>query len=127
MKYLGVDWGLKKIGLAVSYGEIASPYKTLEIKGLKDGVEKIRMVVEKENIDIVIMGKPEGEMGKMVKAALKMLSNLKVPVIAADETLTTVGAKTLMLEMGIGKKARRDDNSTAASIILQRYLDEEKI
>lgn len=124
MKYLGLDWGQKKIGLALSEGEFASPFLVLEIKSLKNGVEKIAGLVKKENIDLVVVGQPEGEMGRVVQKAIKMLSNLGIKVIAADETLSTQDAKQAMIEAGFGKKARREDNAFSAAIILQRWLDE---
>lgn len=124
MKYLGLDWGLKKIGLAVSEGKLASPLLNLEINGLSDGVEKIVNLVKKEDIHLVVLGKPEGKMGKVVEKTYQSFLKKKIKIILADETLSTHDAKKIMLEMGFGRDARKDDNAFAAAIILQRYLDE---
>lgn len=124
MRYLGIDWGFKKIGLAISEGEIATPLKTLQVNGLDDAVTKVISVIEDEIADVIIIGKPEGEMGEMVKNAVKRLKSEGFEVILADETLSTQEAKTLMIEMGLGKKDRKEDNAFSAAIILQRYLDE---
>lgn len=124
MKYLGLDWGLKRIGLAISEGEFASPFKIVEIKNLKDGVRKIAELVKKENMDAVIIGQPEGGMGRVVQKVIKQLSNLGMKVVAADETLSTQEAKRVMVEIGISKKDRKEDNALSAAIILQRWLDE---
>lgn len=124
MKYLGVDWGMRRVGLSISEGTLASPLQTLEIHGLKDGVEKVLRVATKEKADLIIIGKPEGEMGKAVLNVIKELQNREVEVVTSDETLSTQSAKLEMLTMGKGKKARREDNAMAAAIILQRYLDE---
>lgn len=124
MKYLGVDWGLKRIGLALSEGELANPLMSVNIAGLKDGVEKIRNLVEKEGIGVIVIGQPEGEMGVLVEKAIKELSKINVEVAVGDETLSTQIAKKEMINLRKGKKARRDDNAMAAAIILQRYLDE---
>lgn len=124
MKYLGLDWGLKRIGLAISEGEFASPFKIVEIKNLKDGVRKIAELVKKENMDAVIIGQPEGGMGRVVQKVIKQLSNLGMKVVAADETLSTQEAKRVMIEIGISKKDRKEDNALSAAIILQRWLDE---
>lgn len=124
MKYLGVDWGLRRIGLALSEGELASPLMSVNIAGLKDGVEKIRNLVEKEGIGVIVIGQPEGEMGVLTEKARKELSKINVEVAAGDETLSTQIAKKEMINLKVGKKARRDDNAMAAAIILQRYLDE---
>lgn len=124
MKYLGLDWGLKKIGLAISEGKLASPLINLEISGLKDGVEKISSLVKKENICLVILGRPEGKMGKIVDKTYQAFLKKKVKVELADETLSTHEAKKVMIEMGVGQKARKKDNAMAAALILQRFLDE---
>lgn len=124
MKYLGLDWGLKRIGLAISEGEFTSPFKIVEIKNLKDGVRKIAELVKKENIDAVIIGQPEGGMGRVVQKVIKQLSNLGMKVVAADETLSTQEAKRVMIEIGISKKDRKEDDALSAAIILQRWLDE---
>jgi len=123
MKYLGVDWGLKKIGLAVSEGDIASPLGVLEIKSLKDGVEKIIKVCKKEEIHLAVLGKPGGNIGKKVEKAVKILKKSGLKIETADETLSTQKAKTAMIGLGFSQKARREDNAMAAAIILQDYLD----
>ncbi len=124
MKYLGLDWGLKKIGLAVSEGKLASPFLNLEICGLSDGVEKIVNLVKQENIHLVILGKPEGKMGKIVEKTYQAFLKKKIRIELADETLSTHDAKKIMLEMGFSQSARKEDNAFAAALILQRYLDE---
>jgi putative Holliday junction resolvase len=124
MRYLGIDWGLKKIGLALSEGELASPYKTLEVQGLQDAKNQIINVLEDEIIDLIIIGKPEGISADLAKSGLKALKEEGFEVKFADETLSTKDAKTMMMEMGLSQKKRRDDNSVSAAIILQRWLDE---
>lgn len=126
MRYLGIDWGFKKIGLAISEGEIASPLKTVTVNSFEDALIKVSSVIEDEIADLIILGNPEGKMGQIVKKVAKRLKAEGFDVILADETLSTKAAKTLMMEMGLGKKDRRADNAYSAAIILQRYLDEEK-
>ena len=59
MRYLGVDYGLKKAGLAISEGQVASPLKVLDISSLKDAVSKITQVINKEEINRVVIGVPD--------------------------------------------------------------------
>lgn len=125
MKYLGIDWGLKRVGLAVSEGDLASPLATLTIGGLKDGVEKVVEVIKRENIEFVVMGLPEGEMGKNVRRAAVEFGKQGIAVKLVDETLSTQEAKKAMLEAGVSRKRRQDDNRIAAVIILQNFLDEQ--
>ncbi len=124
MRYLGVDWGLKRIGLAISEGELASPLKTLQVSSLDDALNQIQKVIKSDNIDEVVVGQPEGESGKLVKKAVKAMLVRGLLVEVVDETLSTQNAKHLMIEQNIGQKERRDDNSYSAALILQNYLDE---
>ncbi|MDO8639212.1 MAG: Holliday junction resolvase RuvX [Candidatus Daviesbacteria bacterium] len=124
MRYLGIDWGLKKIGLAISEGEIASPLKTIIVTSFEDAIAKVIGVIENEIADLIILGNPEGKMGEMVKKVANRLKSEGFEIILSDETLSTHDAKKIMIEMGFGKKDRGEDNAIAAAIILQRYLDE---
>lgn len=126
MRYLGIDWGLKKIGLAISEGEIATPLKTVSVNSFEDAIVKVTGVIEDEIADLIVLGNPEGEMGKIVKKVVKRLKSEGFDVVLADETLSTRESKTLMIEMGLGKKDRREDNALSAAIILQRCLDEKE-
>ena len=128
MRYLGVDYGLKKIGLALSEGQIASPLKVLEVGGLADAVSKILQVISKEQIDRVVIGVPESGLAK--SAVKKFVSKLKidlkdklVSVIEADETLSSSSAKNLMIDLGLSEKARQKEDAYSAAIILQNFLD----
>lgn len=128
MRYLGVDYGLKKAGLAISEGQIASPLKVLEISGLNDAVSKILQVINKEEIERVVIGVPDsGQSEKIVKNfILKLRADLKerpVSVIEADETLSSSSAKELMINLGIGEKQRQKEDAYSAVIILQNFLD----
>lgn len=128
MRYLGIDYGLKKMGLAISEGQIAAPFKVLEISGLNDAVSKTTHVIKKENIDRVVIGVPES--GEAKTAVRKFISKLKeslknktVSVIEAPETLSSISAKNLMIDLGLGEKARQKEDAYAAAIILQDFLD----
>lgn len=124
MKYLGVDLGLKRVGLAISEGELASPLQTIEVSGLASLLNQIQQKVNEEKIDVVVIGQPEGVMGKNAQSVAKKLKELGIEVELVDETLSTQKARDLMLEMGASQKSRRDDNAVSAAIILQGYLDQ---
>lgn len=128
MRYLGVDYGLKKVGLAISEGQIAAPFKVLEISGLNDAVSKITHVIKQEKIDRVVIGVPEsGEAKSAVKKFVNKLNeNFKeeaISIIEADETLSSSSARDLMIKMGMGEKSRQKEDAYAATLILQNFLD----
>lgn len=122
MKYLGIDYGLKKIGLAVSDGQIASIYSVLQINSLKDAVSKLRDILAKEEIGIVVVGVAEsGESRKIAKDFIKELRKYEIEVVEVDETLSTSDAQGLMRNLGIKDKKKEDAYS--AALILQNFLD----
>lgn len=121
MKYLGVDFGTRRVGLATSEGELASPWKMLEGKSVADLIEKLQR--EAAEFDKIVIGLPEGKMGKLVK---KMVGQLKAEgfnVVESDETLSSHNAVKLMVELGLSKKKRKGNDAYSASLILQDYLD----
>ena len=123
MRYLGVDFGLRRIGLATSEGELASPYKVIKIKNLTDGVEKVLVEVENGDVDKVVVGLPEGETGKIVNKFIRLLRKAGLDVDSADETLSTVSAMKSMIKLGIPREKRKSTDAHAAAEILQNYLD----
>ena len=123
MKYLGLDWGMKKIGMAVSNGQLSSSFGTLEVSSFEQAIQKVIDVVKKENVETVVIGLPEGEMGKAVLKVSNRLSAEGVEVELADETLSSKNAVQTMITLGTSKKARKEDHSMAAVLLLQDYLD----
>lgn len=127
MRYLGIDYGYKKIGLALSEGQIASPFEVLKISGLKDALEKIKKIVKDEGIDRIVVGVAEsGESAKAVKVFVKHLKEDlkgKIEVIETEETLSSKDAKQFMVELGLGQKKRKEEDAYSAVLILQRFLN----
>lgn len=124
MRYLGIDFGLRRIGLAVSeHGEFANPWKVIEVSGLKDAKEKITQIITEEGFEKVIVGLPEGKIGKTVLGFIRFLKQKDFNVKSADETLSTKKAMSHMIELNISKNRRRVSDDYSAAIILQNYLD----
>lgn len=128
MRYLGVDYGLKKMGLAISEGQIASPLKVVEISSLADAIAKISQVIKTEEVERVIVGIPESGQAKNIAKKFtheltQKLDKELVSVIEADETLSSASAKNLMIDLGVGEKARQKEDAYSAVIILQNFLD----
>lgn len=123
MRYLGVDFGLKRVGLAISEGELASPLKTIGVNGLEDSVASMIQIIEAERIDQSVVGMPEGETGKLVKKFIRKLKARGVDIVEADETLSSQNALKSMIQMGVSRKKRRANDAQAAALILQNYLD----
>lgn len=127
MRYLGVDYGLKKVGLAVSDGQVASPLKVIATSSLKDALEKIAHEIKREEVQRVVIGVPEGSTGKMVRnfasELKKRYEHEEVQVIETDETLTSKDAQNLMVTLGTSQKERKNEDAYSAMLILQQFLD----
>ena len=132
MRYLAIDYGAKRTGLALcDAGEtIASPYSVLH--GQKSLVQRIDRVVVSENIEAIVLGLPlnmddsEGPQAKKVRAFAKELqSHIPVPVYFQDERLSSFGAEQKLEEIGLskGKRLERLD-ALAAAEILQAFLEQ---
>jgi putative holliday junction resolvase len=120
--YLGVDWGSKRIGLALADGEtkMAMPFKTVA------NIQEIAEIVRAEAVDVLVLGKPikmRGESEGLSPDFLNFLEELKkimpeIKIELIDERLSSKAADALP---GGDLKASRDE--VAAMIILQNYLD----
>lgn len=118
MKYLGIDFGKKKIGLALAEAGLAEPYQIIENGKWELEIKKI---CEEEKIEKIIIGISEGHSEMIAKdfgEKLKVITSL--PVEYFDETLTTHDALVKMKE---AKSKRQDEDAISAAIILQNYLD----
>lgn len=139
MRVIGLDYGTKTVGVALSDEAqiIAQPYLTIERKHankLRQTYAAIEAIIDEQNVDRIVLGYPknmnntEGERvadTKCFKENLERRTGL--PVIFVDERLTTVEANRILEETGVAVSARKAYiDKMAAAIILQNYLDAEK-
>ncbi len=129
MKYLGIDHGGKRIGLAIGDDEtfIASPLEIVEVSGSE--IEEICLLIHEEGVQRVVLGLPislQGEENIQTKKVRKFGAALekesKIKIIYEDERLTSRAAESLLKE---ALPERKD--AVAAMLILQSYLDRIKI
>lgn len=125
MSVLGIDYGRKKMGLALAESKLAEPYKVIRIKSIDQIIKEIVKIVEVERVEKVIVGVSEGKMGEEAKKFASALSfKLSAKVETFDETLTTHEAQELSQEAGIRRSKRKNlEDAYAATVILQGYLD----
>lgn len=121
MKYLGVDFGLKRIGLATSEGNLATPWKIIEGNNFSDLVEKIQL--EAIKFDKVVIGLPQSGIRKKIERVINILRKKGLDILETDETLSTKEASRVMIELNIPKNKRVTTDAYAAAIILQNFLD----
>ncbi len=122
---LGIDFGLRNIGLAFSRGFLAESFATLKVKSSLEAVNKIRRIIEEEKIKRVVIGISERKMAQKTKVFARDLKKLvNLPIVFCDETLTSKEARKKMYQAGKAKRKRKiQEHQVAACLILQEYLD----
>jgi putative Holliday junction resolvase len=125
MNILGIDYGRKKIGLALAITILAEAYGVIRYEKVEDAIKKIRKIVEKEQIEEVVVGISEGKMaGETKKFAKRLEKELGKPIYFQDETLSTQEAQRLSIEANVSRKKRREfEDAYTAAVILQEYLN----
>jgi len=130
MKFLGIDYGEKRIGLAIGDDEIkiASPFGILENKNKEFVLGGIKEICLEEDVGVMVIGLPltmSGEQGPQAEETMAFVNflknNLAVPVETEDERFTSVMVDKLMAESKV-----KERDAVSAMIILQSYLDRQK-
>lgn len=123
MNILGLDYGRKKIGVAISFGKISEPLQVIRYSNYKKMVTHIQRIIERQKIEKVVVGVSEGEMAEESKEFAK---NFNAETF--DETLSSHDAIEMSIQSGMGRKKRREmEDAFAASIMLQNYIDSTNI
>jgi putative Holliday junction resolvase len=137
MRYLGLDVGDARIGVALSdeTATIATGLPTLERVGPRKDVKAVASLVREHQAGEIVVGLPrrlDGEVGAQGQKVLAFMDALRaavdVPVVAWDERFTTALAQQALLEADVKRKGRKGAvDKVAAILILQNYLDYRKV
>lgn len=127
---LGIDYGDKRIGLALSdpAESLARRFMTLANEGEGDAIGKIGKIIEEENVAKVVVGLPVGFSGesdqtRKVESFIGFLGDsVSIPVATMNEALTSKMALENLKSAGV-KDIKAVLDQEAARIILQDYLD----
>ena len=130
---MGIDYGERRIGLAISdpLFIIAKPFKIIDRKKTINYFDEILKITIEYGIKKIVVGLPlklNGDHTLQTKVVYEFIKELSLiyshEIITIDERLSSVSAKNYLIEQGIKtghNKGRIDE--TAAAIILQEYLD----
>ncbi len=113
----------KKIGLSISAGSIALPWKILNnFKSNNEVIDEIKKIIDQEKIEVIVVGKPLSLRGtrsnqtKVVNDFVDFIKkNVNLPVYEIDERFSS--------QMAQKQSGGRNDDAQAAANILQTYLD----
>ena len=132
MRYLAIDYGDKRTGLAICdpAETIGSPLAVIE--GQKDLIKKITDTIKSENVEAIVLGLPlnmDDSQGfqaeRVIQFAEQLKNHLQVPIHFQDERLSSFGAegKLAPAELTRKKKKKRLD-AVAAAEILEAFLEQ---
>jgi len=134
MRYLAIDYGMKRTGLAVcDAGErIVSPLGVLA--GSKGLLDRILQIIATERIEAVVVGLPlnmdgsEGLQAKRVRAfAGQLRGRVEIRLYFQDERLSSFAAEQKLQETGLSRGKRRERvDALAAAEILEAFLEARK-
>ena len=133
MRYLGLDLGRARIGLALADDVLktARPLETVERRGDVADLARLRRVAAEWEVSRAVVGLPlnmdgtEGASARLSRTfAPKLEEALGVPVDLFDERLSTFEAETRLRDRGVSAKDRKAlVDAEAAAVILQGWLD----
>lgn len=132
-RFLGVDYGTRRIGLAVSdeTAMLATPLASVEIQAMDDAVDAIAEQADRLAVKCIVVGMPLNmnvSRGPSAESAALLARRVRErtgrEVIEWDERLTTRLAEKALIASGVRRqKRRRVIDQAAAQLILQSYLD----
>ena len=133
MRYLGLDLGSKTLGVAISTsGILASEYTVIRHDEEYDRlVTEVKNIVEKEKIDIIVLGLPknmDNSLGEKANLSIEFKKKLEETtnkeVVLEDERLTTKVAQDALIFQDVSRKKRKGIiDKAAAKVILESYLN----
>jgi putative Holliday junction resolvase len=133
MRILAIDYGTKRIGIAISdeLKMLAHPLEFIPAQPFDGFVERLRALLREKEVELMLVGMPRNMDGSYGPAALKVqefvgvLKNLfTVPIQMVDERLTSVQAQRFLHEAGVKTRDQKGKvDQMAATLILQGYLD----
>jgi len=134
MRILGLDYGTKRLGVAVSdpLGITAQPIAVVDSENAIPELQKI--IDQYAPVDEIVIGLPKtlkGEIGPAAQNVLAFVETLKQTfkskIVTWDERLTTAGVEKDLISAGLSRKQRKKViDKSAAAVILQSYLDTRK-
>ena len=131
MKYLAMDLGTKRLGLAISTsGVLTTPYKLISFKTYEEARDEVIKIIEKEKITCLVLGLPKNMDNSMGFASERSLNFKKLleekcslPLNLVDERLSTVEAESILIENNYSRAKRKNViDELSACIILDTYL-----
>ncbi|MEK7188308.1 MAG: Holliday junction resolvase RuvX [Patescibacteria group bacterium] len=122
---MGIDFGKKKVGVAIASGFISEPLKTVRYRNMETLYQEIIKIVKSNDVAKIVVGLPGGVLDKEIRLFGGQLSKLSnAQVFYHDETLSTKEANSLAISSGMKRsKRKRNEDAHAAAVVLQSFID----
>ena len=129
MKILGIDFGLRNMGLAISFDSLIEPFGQIRFKNFKEAQEKLEKITKEEKIKKIVMGISEGKMAKITRNFAKNLEEkTNLPIFLEDESFSSLEARDKMRKIAKPKRKRQiEEHQIAACLLLENFLARMKI
>lgn len=134
MRYLGIDFGTKRVGLALGLADtnMAFPLKTIFRTTRQEMFDEILDLIDRENIDAIVLGMPWGpsaEPGLTGRQALNFKQSLQRrtdrPVFIVNEDFSSCEAKSILSSRGLSSdRQKKCLDQVAAVLILESFLNQ---
>lgn len=124
MKILAIDYGLKRVGVAVTRGTLAEPLVVIENDAAL--FDRLTAVIRDEKIEQIVVGISEGEMADLTREFAQDLEEAvgEIPIDFADETLSSKEVEERLRQKGIKHSTRTGPiDHFAAALILEEWLE----
>lgn len=133
MRILALDYGTRRIGVAVSdeTKTIAQPLEYIPAEPFADFLARLKKILAEKEIDLILIGLPRNMDGSYGPAAQKVQAfseelkkEISVPIKMWDERLTSSMANRILIQGNVRRDKRKEKvDKMAAAILLQSYLD----
>ncbi len=132
MKYLGIDFGIKRVGLAVSdeKGKMVFPLKTIHRSTRENLFLELLNIIQERGIEAIVLGLPlgpDGEKSLPCRQAENFMQSLDrrtdLPIYTVNEAYTSMEAEDILNRCGIRVEKQKESlDQAAAVIILESFL-----
>ncbi len=133
MRFLAIDHGSKRIGLALSdeLKMIAQPLEFIPAEPFDQFLDRLKTILREKEVERIIVGMPRNMNGsygpateKVREFVIVLKEAVKIPIATWDERLTSAQANRVLISADVRRAKRKEKvNQMAAAILLQSYLD----
>lgn len=135
-RILGIDYGTKRVGLAISdpLGMLSTPLSIETVGSMEDAIKTVCRIARERAVEKIVVGMPinmNGTMGPIAMEVTRFVELLKpacgIAVETIDERLSTSMVERVLLDADLSRGRRKEvRDKLAAQVILQGYLDKQQ-